>query len=62
MQYLNQVKPTVIIDGNPCHFTTLHLEQRFSNHHSFDIGIMCPPLPNKGIWHHERKKRDCHVG
>lgn len=62
MQYLNQVKTTVIIDGNPCHFTTLHLEQRFDSHHSFDIGIMCPPLPNEGIWHHEREKEIAMMG
>lgn len=55
MNYWNQVKTTVSIDGNPFHFTTLRLEQEFNDHHFFDIGIMCVPSPGKGIWHHERE-------
>lgn len=55
MNNWNQVEATAFIGGKECKFTNLTLNQVFDGHHSFDIGILCPLLPGKGIWYNERE-------
>lgn len=62
MRPLDLVETTLLIDGKPLEFTTLRLEQNFNAHHFFDIGVMCSPLPNKGLWYHEREEVIARMG
>ena len=56
MEDWNQVHATVSIDGANRNYTRISLVQKFGQRHYFDIEVLCSPLVEENVWHHEREE------